>query len=161
KSKNALLLAAAQSLVQPADSRAGGVTERQNRPLRVARHGRAHVRPAVALRPREHGLDFKSLPLPIFVIGRDSLRRPGLDVIDAEHVATRVNAGHLCAASVAPLGLMVRVRTATLVANIDRCGGEATAVLGADTGRQLGLPNPVGAALVIDEAARSKLRNCN
>ena len=107
----------------------------------------------------KHGLYFEALPLPIFVIGGDPLGRLGLDVVDAQHIADRMNPTHSRIAGVAPFRLVVAMSGATLFANEDRCGRKAATFLGPNTWRQLGLVNAVGAPLVIDQAARAEFGN--
>ena len=94
EAENALFLAASQALVEPADGRAWGVGERQNRTGVIACHSLVTSSRAVAPRPGEHGLDLEALALPILVVGRDPLGGRGLDIVDAQHVADRMNAAH-------------------------------------------------------------------
>ena len=48
---------------------------------------------------------------------------------------------------------------ATFVANIERVGHKPSAFVGANIRGQLGFVDPIGAALVINQAPRSKLGN--
>src|SRR4029077_3879438 len=117
------------------------------------------IESAVAPWPGKHRLDVETLALPILIIGGDPLCGLRLDVFDTQHVADRMDAAHGRLAYVATFRFVALVRGATLVADIERVGCEPAAVFRTDVGRQLGLGNAVGAALVVNQAARPKLRN--
>jgi hypothetical protein len=77
------VLAAPESFVEPADRRPRSVGEGQDRPVRVARNALRNVDDAFAAWPREHGLDFELLPLPVLIVRGNALGRQCLHVIDA------------------------------------------------------------------------------
>src|SRR5262249_50098161 len=64
-------------------------------------------------------------------------------------------------AGMAPPRFIVTVSGAALVANIQRGGGQQAPLHGAYTGWQLGLVDTIGAALVVDQAARAELGDGN
>ena len=106
KTENALVLAAPQSLVEPADGRARRIGERQDRAVVIAGDAGRDIELAVAPGPSEHRLDIEALPLPILVVRRDPLGRQRLDIVDAQHIADGMDAAHGGAAHVTTLGLV-------------------------------------------------------
>src|SRR6516165_9629990 len=105
----------------------------------------------------DKGGNVRSVHLPTSFVQHFKKRHDG--VVDTQHVADRMDAAHGRLAYVATFRLVALVRGATLVADIERVGREPAAVFRTDVGRQLGLGNAVGAALVVNQAARPELRN--
>ena len=99
--------------------------------------------------------------LALLVIGRDPLGGYGLDVIDPQNIADRMRAGHGSTASMAALRFVRLVNAAAGIADKKAGRRELPAILGPHTGWQLCAMDAIGAALVIDQAARPEFGDRN
>ena len=149
---------ALQPFVDPADLGAVGILQIEDRGILATKVGLGDLNPAVPLRPGEDGLNLKALPDALFVICRDPLGGRGFDIVDPERPLHRHLAGHRGVAGVAALDFAV-MAGAAVRADEDVSGGELRPVSRSDFRRQLRLHDSVGAAFVIDQAARPELRD--
>src|SRR5208282_3876381 len=121
----------------------------------VSRYASLDVGRAVTLRPGEDRLNVEALPLPLLVVGRDPFGGQGLDVVDAQNVEDRMDAGDRVSTRHATLSLL-GVRRPAIIADEQPVGCQP-ALGRTQFGAQSSLVDAIRAALVIDEAARAKL----
>ena len=127
----------------------------KNGAVGVARDCGRHVKRAVAPRPSKDRLNLEALALAILVVRRDPLGRLRLDIVDAQHIADRMTPPIASPAGVATFRLVgcarrrIRRKHRALPSRVGH-------LLGCAARRKLGLVDPIGAALVIDQAARSE-----
>ena len=108
EAENALFLAPSQPLVEPADGSAPGRSS-ETRSAAISRLPRPPSRQAGRRAPARRNTVCISKPcrLPILIIGGDPLGGSCLDIVDAQHVADRMDAAHWRVAGVAPFRLVV------------------------------------------------------
>ena len=153
---------AAQPLVEARDGRSGAVRHVHDLALRVGGRRAAHVDLPVANRPLERRLKVESLALALFVVRGDVLRRMGGDVLDPVRVADHLGVAERLSAGVAHRQVVAEVSRAAARADAHRPGGQPH--VGRRrlpvTEREQRPHDPVGAPLVVDEAARAELGEC-
>ena len=159
EAEDLLVGSAAQPLVEARDGRSGAVRHVHDLALPVGGRRAAHVDLPVANRPLERRLKVESLALALFVVRGDVLRRMGGDVLDPVRVADHLGVAERLSAGVAHRQVVAEVARAAARADAHRPGGQSR--VGRRrlpvTEREQRPHDPVGAPLVVDEAARAEL----
>jgi hypothetical protein len=70
----------------------------------VLRNRGSYVQATFTTRPRKDSLDLEALALSVFIVGSDSLRWFGFDVVNPHDVSDGINATHVRATDVTAFG---------------------------------------------------------
>ena len=116
KAEKALFLTPPESLVYSADCCPRRVVNSKDGPVFVLRNRGSYVQSTFTARPRKDSLDLEALALSVFIVGGDSLRWFGFNVVDPNDVSDGIDATHVRVTDVTAFGFGIMCGP-TLLAN--------------------------------------------